>query len=308
MRQLEYEMAKECRRHREGSHATQADRLRIAQMIGRDLHAAGWKAFTDQKGSWRHLQEKHIRSLVDLWTARGVEPRTIANRLAVARTVFRWAGRGHLLPERNVDLGVPKTSRDPTEDRSLKAGGFDRERIDDRFVQASAWLMETHGLRAEESMKIVPSKAAREGVLHLEKTKGNRPRDVLSATPEQKAAVAFALKVAGKGSLIPASMNYKDHRDQTFYPALARAGLDSPHALRHRYAQDRYRELSGMEPPIKGGKRWREMDAEDLKRGVDAALKVSRELGHGRIEDGEKGGRLEVTERYLGDFGPPAGG
>ena len=62
-----------------------------------------------------------------------------------------------------------------------------------------------------------------------------------------------------------------------------KAGIHSPHRLRHAYAQARYEDLTGWPCPAVGGpsrkdmKTERERDQDDRARGV-----ISEEMGHGR--------------------------
>ena len=54
--------------------------------------------------------------------------------------------------------------------------------------------------------------------------------------------------------MIPHAKKYRQQRN--IYDAHTRlAGLRNLHGLRHAYAQTRYRELTGWESPINGGKK-----------------------------------------------------
>jgi hypothetical protein len=98
----------------------------------------------------------------------------------------------------------------------------------------------------------------------------------------QRVLLAQVSALVGSGSLIPAHLKYVDQLRRYEY-ACSKVGLHKPHGLRHAYAQDRYTELSGLEPPVN-----RE-DAVVLtadEREVDTAsrLAVSQELGHNRVD------------------------
>ena len=54
------------------------------------------------------------------------------------------------------------------------------------------------------------------------------------------------------------------------------------HGLRHAYAQDRYKELTGWLCPAAGGPVARELISEQRERDREARLTFSRELGYER--------------------------
>ncbi|TGU67781.1 integrase, partial [Mesorhizobium sp. M1C.F.Ca.ET.144.01.1.1] len=70
-----------------------------------------------------------------------------------------------------------------------------------------------------------------------------------------------------------------------------KAGLRNTHGLRHAYAQQRYRTLTGRACPLADGKRWAEMSSNERAADRAARHKISAELGHGR---------LKITDTYLG--------
>lgn len=122
-------------------------------------------------------------------------------------------------------------------------------------------------------------------------TKGGRRREIPLTTASQREALDHAKSVAGKGSLIPSSLSYKDYRDGLWQAACKGIGLGGTHGFRHAYAQDRYEVLAGFACPVRGGPKRDEMTADQLARDEWARDRVSSELGHGR---------LRVTNWYLG--------
>ena len=54
------------------------------------------------------------------------------------------------------------------------------------------------------------------------------------------------------------------------------------HGLRHAYAQDRYKELTGWLCPAAAGPVARELTPEQRERDREIRLTISRELGHER--------------------------
>ncbi len=63
---------------------------------------------------------------------------------------------------------------------------------------------------------------------------------------------------------------------------MQRAGIKHAHGLRHAYAQDRYKKLTGWECPKRGGPTTKELTDEQKQIDTTARLTVSEELGHSR--------------------------
>jgi hypothetical protein len=109
-------------------------------------------------------------------------------------------------------------------------------------------------------------------------------------SPEQRAALNEAHRVAGAGSLIPAWKTYIQQR-HTYQWQCKAAGLSHMHGLRHLYAQTLYEELTGWKAPVAGGPVASMLT--DEMRVLDAMARqtISHELGHER---------LAITAVYLG--------
>jgi len=153
-------------------------------------------------------------------------------------------------------------------------------------------LQKEYGLRREEAIKIIPSLADQGDTLNLKSTwcKGGRARQVPIRTDAQRAALNIAKDVAGKGSLIPANLMYKNQVN-VFEREMKSVGLSRSHGARHAYAQKRYLELTGRVPPIQGGASYRNLSSDDKEIDRDARRQISAELGHERIQ---------ITATYLG--------
>jgi hypothetical protein len=108
-------------------------------------------------------------------------------------------------------------------------------------------------------------------------------------TPEQRAILDEAHRLAGTGSLIPANKTYIQQR-HVYDGQCKSAGLSNMHGLRHAYAQRRYEALTGRKAPKAGGPRAKQLDGEKRKTDLEARQQISRELGHER---------LTVTSVYL---------
>jgi len=77
MDDLTYTLRQLCQRNRDGSHNTQADRMRSLALAARQLRETG---FRQMKAS--SLKGKHVQALLDLWQGEGLSSGTIKNRLS----------------------------------------------------------------------------------------------------------------------------------------------------------------------------------------------------------------------------------
>jgi len=286
MDDLTYTLRQLCQRNRDGSHNTQADRMRSLALTARQLREAG---FRQMKAS--SLKGKHIQALLDRWQGEGLSSGTIKNRLSHLRWWAEKIGKSGILPADNTQLGVPER-RHVTNVSKARELGAGLEQITDVHVRMSLQLQATFGLRREEAIKFQPSYADRGDHIALKGswTKGGRERTVPITTAEQRDALHAAHRLAGTGSLIPANKTYIQQR-HVYDGQCKAAGLSHMHGLRHQYAQSRYEALTGWPAPAAGGPPVRTLS--DTQRTQDTAARqiISRELGHER---------LQVTAVYLG--------
>jgi hypothetical protein len=153
-------------------------------------------------------------------------------------------------------------------------------------------LQARFGLRREESIKFQPSYADHGSFILLKNswTKGGKERAIPIISPEQRAALDQAHKLAGAGSLIPPHRTYIQQRN-IYDGECKAAGLSNMHGLRHLYAQTRYEQLTGFKCPAAGGPpRHLLTPGQRIFDGV-ARQVISNELGHER---------LQITVVYLG--------
>ena len=156
----------------------------------------------------------------------------------------------------------------------------------------SLLLQQAFGLRREEALKIQPRWADRGKYLHLKAswTKGGRERTVPIRTIEQRTLLDQAKQLAGLGSLIPGGRQYIEQL-RIYERHTANAGLSKMHGLRHAYAQQRYRELTGWLSPHAGGPSKERFSEAQRRRDQQARLTISKELGHVREQ---------ITAVYIG--------
>ena len=286
MDDLTYTLRVLCQRNRDGSHATQADRLRTLTLASHQLREAGFKQM--RAGS---LKGKHVEALLGRWQAEGLSAGTLKNRLAQLRWWAEKVGKAGLLPADNACLAIPDRRFVTNEDKARQLSDS-LERISDPYVRMSLALQQAFGLRREEAIKFQPGYADRGDHILLKGswTKGGRPRLVPITTPEQRAVLEQARRIAGTGSLIPAHKTYIQQRHMYDGQCKA-AGLSRMHGLRHHYAQSRYQTLTGWKAPAAGGPVARALTAAQRLQDSIARQTISRELGHERPE---------ITAVYLG--------
>ena len=122
-------------------------------------------------------------------------------------------------------------------------------------------------------------------------TKGGRDRVEPIRTPEQRALLDLAKTFCPTRSSSTSDpqrslAQWKNHYDEEVRSCgITREDGITSHGLRHQYANERYRELTGSDSPVRGGA--------PVDRDADRAARevVAEELGHSREA---------VTTHYLG--------
>jgi len=286
MDDLTHTLRQLCQRNRDGSHATQADRLRTLTLASRQLREAGFRQM--RAGS---LKGKHVTALLQRWQAEGLLAGTLKNRLSHIRWWAEKVGKAGILPADNAGLGVPDR-RFVTNENKGRTLDQRLDLVRDPHVRMSLQLQAAFGLRREESIKFQPGYADRGDHISLKGswTKGGRPREIPVTTHAQRAVLDAAHQLAGAGSLIPAEKTYIQQR-HVYDGQCKAAGLSHMHGLRHRYAMTRYEALTGWPAPAAGGPPARSLTPAQRRQDAQARQIVSRELGHERTQ---------ITAVYLG--------
>jgi hypothetical protein len=250
----------------------------------------------------------------------------IQQQLSFLRVYSKWIGKAGLVKTPTSYVSDPSLVTRcgvAQRDHSWSAAGVDIqavlervERIDPR-VALQLEVVLAFGLRRKEAVMFRPGLAevpahalpANTGddqryvaFLRVKRgTKGGRLRYVAIRTDFQRTVLERALACAGSASShigIPA-LSLKQALDRYSY-VLRAAGVTAKmlgvtgHGLRHQFAGDLFYELSGVAPPVAGGKL---NDADHMRA---AYLEVARQLGHGRpqVSGAYLGGR---TPRYARD-------
>lgn len=284
---MTYELRGLCQRNKDGSHATQAERLTTLTLISKQLKSGGFKRMSASS-----LKPKHVNYLVGQWQAQDLSIGTIKNRMAHLRWWAEKVGKSSVIPKDNIQLGIEHRQYVSQENKAIHLNEQTLTKISDPYVQMSLRLQQTFGLRREECIKFQPAYADQGDHLLLKGswTKGGRQRIVPILTAEQRDTLNQIHHFAGKGSLIPANKSYIQQRN-TYDGQCQKVGLNKMHGLRHAYAQTRYETLTGWKSSKAGGVSSKELTPEQQIKDQWARQIISRELGHERIE---------VVRVYLG--------
>jgi hypothetical protein len=287
MRDLNYQLKELCRKNRDGSYASQAQRLALLTLMANQLHELGYRHMEAQS-----LKPKHVEALVKYWLGADLAIATMKNRMAALRWWAEKVGRQNVIARSNDHYGIPERQFVTNVSKAQSVDADALAKVRDEHVRMSLELQQAFGLRREEAIKFIPSYADRGDHLVLKDTwtKGGKAREIPLRTAAQRDVLNRAHRLAGRGSLIPASRAYIQQL-RVYEGHTARAGLSKLHGLRHAYAQQRYLDLTDRACPAAGGLRAEQLDSAQKARDTAARLTISLELGHEREA---------VTAIYLG--------
>ncbi|KAA1192729.1 integrase [Pseudohalioglobus sediminis] len=278
MRDLNYQLKQLCKRNRDGSYSTQANRARMLNQIANQLHEMGYRRMTT-----RSLKPKHVDALVKRWLSEGMAPGTIKNRMNCLRWWAAKVDRRNVIARSNEFYGIPDRQFVSNKSKAVAVDNLALSNIQDDYVRMSLELQRAFGLRREEAIKFAPGYADQGDHIRLKAswTKGGKTRVLPVLSQEQRAVLDRAHRLASGGSLIPPQKSYIQQL-RTYERHTTQAGLSKLHGLRHAYAQSRYQQLTGWACPAAGGPIASSLNTAQRQQDHQARLTVSRELGHAR--------------------------
>nr|WP_269106752.1 phage integrase N-terminal domain-containing protein [Massilia sp. TS11] len=287
VRNLNFELKQLCDRNHDGSFASRADRSRLLSQAAAQLERLG---FRDMHAT--SLKPKHVAALLNKWRADGISTGAMKNRMSALRWWAEKIGKENIIERSNAAYGIEQRKFVTNVSKAKVVDRQTLDRVKDAYTAASLRLQAAFGLRREESIKIDPKWADQVDYLRLKDswTKGGKYREIPITNKLQREALDHAKQVAKGGSLIPGHMNYRGQL-QRFRSECNRVGINGVHGLRHKYAQDRYKQLTGWAAPAAGGPKSKALSAKDKAIDLAARLALSKELGHGREQ---------ITAVYLG--------
>lgn len=271
------------------SYATNASiRERIITSM-KDLHNIGYPI-----RNINNIKTKHIEALISHWKDKELSTGTIKNRMSDFRFITKAIGKTNMVADANKTYDIPNRSYIPTENKAITDINLDK--FKNQYLRASIELQKEFGLRREECIKIIPSKALYtdpEGNKYLKLapswTKGKVGRTIPIRNESQIHAIDNAKVVAQGKSLILAKTFIQQRK---YYDRVTREqGYYNLHGLRHAYAQRRYKEITGWECPINDGPLRKDLSPSQKELDNQARLWISQELGHSRAS---------ITKNYIG--------
>ena len=175
MQDLNYELKQLCKRNRDGSFATQANRERILTLIANQLREMGFVNMHVQS-----LKAKHVEKLVERWQAEGLSAGTLKNRMSTLRWWAEKSGKAHVVAKSNDAYGIAERRYVTNVSKARQLTSGDLAQVTDPYTRMSLRLQAAFGLRREESLKIRPGWADRGDTLAAQGQLGqgpSRPRD-----------------------------------------------------------------------------------------------------------------------------------
>jgi integrase len=278
MRDLNFQLKQLCTRNRDGSYSTQANRLRILDLVARQLQALGFRRMTTHS-----LKPKHVDALVKKWMTDGIAPGTIKNRMNCLRWWAAKVDRRNVIARSNDFYGIPDRQFVSNASKATEVEHSQLQAIKDDYVRMSLELQRAFGLRREEAIKFSPSFADKGDHILLKPswTKGGKERVIPLLSTAQRHVLDRAHRLVGSGALIPSDKKYIQQL-RVYERHTTQAGLSRLHGLRHAYAQQRYEDLTGWRSPAAGGPTSAQLSAQQKQRDHAARLTISLELGHSR--------------------------
>lgn len=273
--------------YNDGSFKTRSDREQSLRQFIREVTKVGGFKIQDI----HNLKPKHIHYFIESCKEKDLSEATIKNKVAHIRWLAAIIGKPDLIPKSNAELGIGQRVYLTNQQKAVTLTPATLELIGDKYIAMSLMLQAGFGLRREEAIKIRPSEADRGDKLVLQGSwcKNGRGRVIPIETAAQRVLLEAAKRLANGGSLIPPDRNYKEQM-KLYENLTANAGIKG-HGLRHSYAQGKYKEITGFNCKVDGGKDKKEMTIEEKKLDRQAREIISQRLGHNRIE---------ITNNYLG--------
>ncbi len=152
MRKLNYQLKQLCRRNRDGSFATQADRERILNLCANQLFEMGFRQMNADS-----LRPKHVEALVARWKREAIGAGSFKNRMTTLRWWAEKIGKENVVARKNSAYGIAKRVLVTNRSKAKTVGAACMARVTDICTAMSLRLQSVFGLRREESIKIIPA-------------------------------------------------------------------------------------------------------------------------------------------------------
>ena len=257
------------------------------------------------------LGRKHVIGLCRHWESEGLSEKTIHKYISTLRRFLELMGKFGAVPvgldwrqilrANGVTAGTQSCSLLPSFPKGWRDHGIaltpiiEAIRAEEPVVGAQLDMQLHFGLRANESVQLIPEDSDKGDHLMVWRgTKGGKERMVQFSTEPataalQRAALERAKEFASlhpKRCLAIPGLKLREMKNRMLYVArkhgVHRRGLGiTLHGLRHQFACDLFKALSGLPAPVLGRISGAEYE-ENADRVRHALLQVARQLGHER--------------------------
>lgn len=293
--------------------ATQNKRKADILLFFSDLFNLGFKI-----ESIFNLKQKHVKAVFNFLEEQGQAPSTIQNKLSVMRVFCRWIGKHGMIGDSQNYVKNKSSSRRSMvvkEDKSWVGNGVDvsskLQEIGKLDIAVMLWMeiCLAFGLRIKEAISAKVAVAEDGGCfLVREGTKGNRPRVVPIENDIQRDVLRRAQSEAdGKTGFLGGRGKSYEQKKRHCYYILRKCGITlsdegvSAHGLRHQYMHESFKNLLGIEPPVRGG----DLNDVDKDKLLIATWKLVERAGHSRAAIGASyygsRRRAKKTSQNVGD-------
>ncbi len=242
---------------------------------------------------------RHVAALTRHYEAQGLSASSLQKKNTVLRRFGTWIGKPDMTPRLCDLVSDPtrsKRSYSAVESKAWSANGVDPDEIFKRMdLECSVAglqlrLQLAFGLRPREAVMLKPIAADQgKNLFVTDGTKGGRARMVPIDTDEKRALLEQAKTIArgnSRGILSNKPSMSLNRAIARFYYLTRKVGICKNglgvtlHGLRHEFAGSVYKEATGVEAPVNGGR----LDDLDLAR---RAMQItSEQLGHSRKHAG----------------------
>ena len=270
--------------------------------IGEDFKSAGVKTKLAKQ-----LTSEDFKKVAEYWKAKGYAAGTIQNKATILRAICNAAGNENIKNINNGELGI--ASRNVLNPNNVNGATVISEKSLEKInlknpeVTAALRLEAAYGLRREESAHVVfeltkghtVTAPGKENILIMKgswcKNGRQRGKTTFNGRPngelilrdggtvlKQVAASVKGININYRVEQFERKINYATDKCKKWdgNPDI------HPHALRHNYAHERYREITGRDCPAAGGLKYSDMSSKEQKQYHSAAKIISEELGHSR--------------------------
>lgn len=259
-----------------------------------DLFRLGYKIETIH-----NLKEKHLMAVFQHLEEQQQAPSTIQNKISIMRIFCEWIGKSGMVRQSTLYVKNPESvtrTMVVREDKSWEGKGIDILEMlplieqEDKHVALSLELCWAFGLRMREAIMLRPSVSKEGTFLWLrEGTKGDRARVIPIENAIQTHVLERAIAMSdGKSGNLGVRGKTVKQKIRRFYTVMEKHGITlrdndiTAHGLRHQYMQQSFKNLLGIEPPVRGGN-LSELNREELHL---ASQKLMERAGHTRVTIG----------------------